>query len=54
MEFYTLQDFMTYTKGNIYLIMGGILIAAVLFISFLVGGKDESGDEFSKYKHNHD
>lgn len=32
---YTLQDFMVYTKGITYLIMGGILIFMPLFWSFL-------------------
>ncbi|QJT08328.1 sulfate respiration complex protein HmcD [Oceanidesulfovibrio marinus] len=54
MEFHTLQDFLTYTKGNVYLIMGGILIAAALFWQFLMGGKDNTEDEFEQYKHKHD
>ncbi len=32
---YTLQDYMTYTKGITYLIMGGILIFMPLFWYFL-------------------
>jgi len=38
MEFYTLQDFYTFTKGTVYLIMGGILVAATLYWQFLLGG----------------
>ncbi len=38
--FFTLHDFMVYTKGITYLIMGGILIAFPLFWLFLTG-RDE-------------
>ncbi len=34
---YTLQDYMIYTKGITYLIMGGILIFMPLFWYFLTG-----------------
>ena len=34
---FTLHDFMTYTKGITYLIMGGILIFMPLFWIFLTG-----------------
>ena len=33
--FYSLQDYMVYTKGITYLIMGGLLIALPLFWLFL-------------------
>ncbi|MDD3313110.1 sulfate respiration complex protein HmcD [Pseudodesulfovibrio sp.] len=38
MEFFTLQDYYTHTKGIVYLIMGGILVAATLYWQFLMGG----------------
>ncbi|AMK10750.1 MAG: sulfate respiration complex protein HmcD [Pseudodesulfovibrio sp.] len=38
MEFYTVQDYYTFTKGCVYLIMGGILVAATLYWQFLMGG----------------
>ena len=38
--FYTLQDFMTHSKGITYLVMAGILIALPLFWFFLTG-RDE-------------
>ncbi len=36
-QFYTLQDFMTFTKGITYLLMGGILVFMPLFWYFLTG-----------------
>ncbi len=33
--FYTLQDFMTHSKGITYLVMAGILIALPLFWCFI-------------------
>jgi len=41
MEFYTLQEFFTHSKGVVYLIMGGILVAVTLWWQFLFGGKDD-------------
>lgn len=38
MEFYNLQDYYTFTKGVVYLIMGGILVGATLYWQFLLGG----------------
>jgi len=38
---YTLQDFMTYTKGITYLIMGGILIFMPLFWLFLTEREED-------------
>lgn len=38
---FTLQDFMTYTKGITYLIMGGILVFMPLFWKFLTDREDE-------------
>lgn len=35
MEIFTLQDFMTYTKGITYLIMGGILVFMPFFWMYL-------------------
>jgi hypothetical protein len=35
--FYTLQDFLTYTKGVIYLLIVAILFSMVGFWSFLTG-----------------
>lgn len=43
--FYTLQDFMVYTKGITYLIMGGLLIVLPLFWLFLTG-RDEKNKTF--------
>lgn len=43
--FFTLQDFMTHTKGITYLVMGGILVALPLFWAFLTG-KDDQGSTF--------
>lgn len=38
---YTLQDFMVYTKGITYLIMGGILIFMPLYWCFLTDREDD-------------
>ena len=38
MEFYNLQSYYTFTKGTVYLIMGGILVAVTLYWQFLMGG----------------
>jgi len=38
--FYTLQDFMTYTKGITYIIMAGTLIFIPLFWNFLTDRED--------------
>ena len=38
---FTLQDFMTYTKGITYLIMGGILVFMPLFWKFLTDREDD-------------
>ena len=35
MDFYTLQDFLTYTKGVVYLLMAAILIGVTGFWLFL-------------------
>ena len=43
--FYTLQDYMVFTKGIVYLIMGGILIVMPLFWLFLTG-RDEKKRTF--------
>ncbi len=39
--FYTLQDYMVYTKGITYLIMGGILVFMPLFWLFLTQREDD-------------
>ncbi len=39
--FYTLQDYMTHTKGVTYLIMAGILVFLPLFWHFLTSGRDK-------------
>ncbi len=52
MEFYLLQDYYTYTKGVVYLIMGGILVAATLYLRFVMGGKEDSADPHGdEHKH---
>jgi hypothetical protein len=38
MEFFNLQDYYTFTKGVVYLLMGGILVGATLYWQFLLGG----------------
>ena len=38
---FTLQDFMTYTKGITYIIMGGILVFMPLFWKFLTDREDD-------------
>jgi hypothetical protein len=43
--FYSLQDFMVYTKGITYLIMGGLLVLLPLFWVF-VAGNDEKKELF--------
>ena len=35
--FYTLHDFMIYSEGITYLLMGGILVSLLLFWLFLTG-----------------
>ena len=40
MEFYTLQDFFTYTKGIVYLLLVLILVVMAGFWRFLDGGDD--------------
>jgi hypothetical protein len=39
--FYTLQDFMTHTKGVVYIIMGVILVLMPLFWRFLTDKDDQ-------------
>lgn len=39
-EFHTLHDFMVYAKGNVYLLMGAILVAFLGFFAFITG-RDE-------------
>ena len=41
MEFYTLQDFMTHSKGITYLVMAGILVFMPLFWRFLTDRDDD-------------
>jgi hypothetical protein len=43
--FYTLHDFILYTKAVVYLLMGGILITLPLFWHFLTG-RDEKKRTF--------
>ena len=43
--FYTLQDFMTHTKGVTYIVMGIVLILLPLFWLFLTD-KDEKKPNF--------
>jgi len=38
---FTLQDFMTYTKGITYIIMGEILVFIPLFWKFLTDREDD-------------
>lgn len=44
MEIFTLQDYMVYTKGITYLIMGGILIFMPIFWNFLTDRDDDYDD----------
>ncbi len=41
MDIFTMQEFMTYTKGITYLIMGGILIFMPFFWLFLTDRDDD-------------
>ncbi len=41
MEFFNLQTYFTFTKGVVYLIMGGILVAVTLYWQFLMGGNNK-------------
>ena len=41
MEFFTLHDFMTYSKGITYLVMAGILVFMPLFWLYLTDRDDE-------------
>lgn len=41
MEFFSLQDFYTFSKGVTYLIMGGILIFMPLYWGFLTDREDD-------------
>lgn len=50
MEFNMLQEYYTYTKGVVYVLMGAILVAFVLYWPFLMGGKDEQADN-DRFKH---
>lgn len=43
--FYTLQEFMTYTKGVTYIIMAAALLSMVGFWLFLAGNDDDRMDE---------
>ncbi|WP_027178262.1 sulfate respiration complex protein HmcD [Maridesulfovibrio bastinii] len=38
MEIHTLQEYYTFTKGIMYLLMGGALVGVTLFWQFLMGG----------------
>lgn len=40
-EFYTLQEFMTHTKGFAYLLIGVALVALPLFWRFITGRDDK-------------
>ena len=42
MEFYVLQDFLTFTKGNVYLLMGAGLITFVVWWNFLFSREPEN------------
>ena len=42
---YTLQDFMTHSKGITYLVMGATLIVILLFWTFLTG-RDEKKNTY--------
>ncbi len=55
MEFHTLQEYYTFSKGVVYLLMGGILVAVTLYWQFLMGGKDdEKGSHEEHDGHNPD
>ncbi len=55
MEFHTLQEYYTFSKGVVYLLMGGILVAVTLYWQFLMGGKDDSKDAHEEHDgHNPD
>lgn len=53
MEFYSLQEFFTHTKGIVYLLMGGILVSVLLWWQFLMGGKEDSPAEDHHSGHGH-
>ncbi len=40
--FHTLQQFLTYTKGGVYLLMGAALIVYLLYWLFLTGRDEEN------------
>ena len=42
-HFYTLQDFMVYTKGAAYYLMGAMLLGILGFWHFMTG-RDEEND----------
>ncbi len=54
MEFHTLQEYYTFSKGVVYLIMGGILVAVTMYWSFLMGGKEAEQDKAPKFDDHHD
>lgn len=41
MEFYTLQDFLTFSKGVTYVLMGTFLVGFLGFYLYLNGYEDE-------------
>jgi len=41
MEFFTLHNFMTYSKGVTYLVMGGILVFMPLYWLYLTDRDDD-------------
>ena len=51
MEFHMLQEYYTHTKGVVYLIMGGVLVAVTLYWQFIMGGKDESSQPGDEHDH---
>ena len=53
MEFHTLQEYYTFSKGVVYLLMGGILVAVTLYWQFLMGGKDDSKDAHDGHNPDH-
>lgn len=40
MEIHNLQEYYTFTKGIVYLIMGGALVGVTLFWQYLMGGNN--------------
>ncbi|WP_320176101.1 sulfate respiration complex protein HmcD [Maridesulfovibrio sp.] len=53
MEAHNLQEYYTFTKGIMYLFMGGALVGVTMFWQFLMGGKAYRDENKKNYGDHH-